>query len=105
MILFQKTSPKYLISRNGIFYFQLRLPKDHDKRRKYKSGLVRRSLKTTDIKKAKKLALLLWAQITMKDIDVNDQIEAETKRLGALFTRGKELIEIYDRIDPLDYDG
>ncbi len=95
----------YIYLRNGIYYFQLRLKKDDERQGRFKSGLIRKSLKTGNYREAIMRARLLWLNyMTNKKTpnEVQDEIDAVAKKKADMFTRGKELYDGLQKLDPDD---
>ena len=75
----------YVYLRNRIYYFQLRLPRYDARHHEFKSGLIRKSLKTSNYREAVNKARLLWfenmvnkkASTTQDDIEKVAQYDAE----------------------------
>ena len=105
MIHFSKRIASYVYLRNGIYYFQIRLKKNDSRHRQFKSGLIRKSLKTGNYGQAVHDARLLWLEyMTDKKtiIDTQNEIDRSAQYHADLYSRGKELYEIYSKIDPDD---
>lgn len=97
-----RTVASYVYLRDGIYYFQLRLKKGDARLARFKSGLIRKSLKTGNYREAVMQARLLWFEYMTdkkKPIDVHDEIDADARRRADLFTRGKELYESYEALN------
>lgn len=95
----------YVYLRNGIYYFQLRLKKYDERQGRFKSGLIRKSLKTGNYREAIMRARLLWLKyMTNKKTpeEVQDEIDASAQKQADIFTRGKELYDCFQKLNPDD---
>ena len=109
----QKRIASYVFFRNGIYYFQLRLKKNDHRRSVYKSGLVRKSLKTSNYNEAVLKARSLWYEyvMTKKNVEqTQDEIDTFAQREIDLFKRGKAIHEQFSELNEddegaLDYSG
>ena len=109
VIHFERKIATYVFLRNGVYYFQIRLKKDDRRRRFFKSGLIRKSLNTNNYREAVAKARLLWVHYldqNHKDIiDTAEAIEADAQRQADMFSRGRELCNIYYTIHPADLNA
>jgi integrase len=99
----QRNVASYLLLRNGIYYFQVRLKKNDLRRNRLKSGLIRQSLKTGSYSEAVHKARILWFEYMMNS-KIEDMNEQKAQRISDLYSRGKELHHIYSELDEHDYN-
>ena len=98
----------YVYLRNGIYYFQLRLKKNDVRGAHYKSGLIRKSLKTGNYREAIQRARMLWFEyMTDKKTlsETQDEIDASAHKKADLFSRGKELYDCHVELNPDDINA
>ncbi len=93
-------SPAYLMTRNGIYYFQTRIPSDSVHNNGGKQGLIRRSTRTGNRREALKIARIWWVEI-MSD-NTNEEIEASAERFEKLYSLGKHHFHELGKIDQDD---
>ncbi|MCS5597948.1 MAG: site-specific integrase [Alphaproteobacteria bacterium] len=95
--------PSYLYLRNGIYYFQLRIPKHIKIAKKLESTHIRRSTKTRDKVKALGIARRWWVDI-MKNSKNSGLLpyEEEGHYNDELYSRGRFLKQGLDACDPND---
>lgn len=84
----------------------MRIKKGNTYSHQFKSGLIRKSLKTSDYKVALERARLLWVQYNMTQDDKNFitevEYESQLEREGELYSRGKEIHQMYEELDHND---
>ena len=105
MIHSSKKIASYVYLRNGVYYFQLRLKRNDARHHEFKSGLIRKSLKTSNYREAVNKARLLWFEnMTNKktSIETQDEIEKIAQYDADLYSRGKELYNTYLKLDAGD---
>lgn len=92
--------------RHGTYYFHMRLKKNDSKHQFFKSGLIRKSLKTGNYKEALQKSRLLWIQYNMTEEKINtvnpEIYEKEIQHQADMYSRGRQLHEIYQKIDKND---
>lgn len=101
MIQKRKSVASYLLLRDGIYYFQLRLKKNDIRRKTLKSGLIRKSLGTSNFNEAIHKARILWFEYNMNS-NITDLNEKKAQKINDLYSRGKELHQIYNQLDGND---
>lgn len=107
VIQYSKRIASYLYLRDGVYYFQIRLQRQDARQDTYKSGLIRKSLKTRDHREAANKARILWVhymkhKLIFKD---GDDPEIQMQYQNDLYSRGKQLHQEYDEIDPHDMNA
>lgn len=130
-----KNIPSYLINRNGIYYFQARIPVCHPYRQFSKSKLIRRSTRTGNHREALKIARILWVammkdirEVIERDAEWHQRTIEEMKKIGGydhlskrdreyqmvldadereneLYLAGAKIQAEIDKIHPRDDDG
>ncbi len=105
-----KKTPTYLTLRNGVYYFQLRLPARLETRIKPANGIFRKSTRTRNRKEAIQTARIWWVQIMTNEIDPKllremETWESELEDHKRMVDRGREIVEQFERsgIDENDY--
>ena len=92
--------------RHGIYYFHARINKNKTQHLRYKSGLIRKSLKTGNYREAVHKARILWLKYNMTKDEISmtehDTYEAEIQYEANLYSRGKELHGVYNELDEND---
>lgn len=94
-------NPTYLLIRNGIYYFQLRIPK-HLKNDYDGKTFIRCSLKTSCHLEALNKARILWVKIMSKKNISLEQMENQIDKKAEQYRRGKVLSEKYQELDAND---
>lgn len=106
VIHFSKRIASYVYLRGETYYFQLRLKNDDTRQQQYKSGLIRKSLKTGNYTEAIQKARFLWLKYMTDSkksiIQTQDEIEEAAQRKADLYSRGKELHQMFRQMDQND---
>ncbi len=97
----KQKNPTYLLNRNGIYYFQLRIPK-HIKNDYDGKTFIRCSLKTSCRLEALNKARILWVRIMSKKKISIEQMENEIDKQAEQYRRGKILSNKFEALDSND---
>jgi hypothetical protein len=98
------SAPTYLMSRNGIWYFNYRIPSSIRRRYNIQKLFFRKSLKTKDVRQAVKLSHKYTWMILDKSMSLNkkidqgppDELEREIQKHTDSLVIGRKILKNYN---------